>query len=81
VSGPDLRILPTVDELVTVTIASSEAEAVALCGLLESAGIDATYRITNTGAGAVGWAAGAQQEILVKAEDLDAARDVLQPPE
>jgi hypothetical protein len=70
-----------VDELVTVTIASSEAEAVALCGLLDSAGIDATYRITNTGAGAVGWAAGAQQEILVKAEDVEAAKEILDSSE
>ena len=43
--------------------------------------IDATYRITNTGAGAVGWAAGAQQEILVKAEDVEAAKEILDSSE
>lgn len=68
------------EELVTVGVAASEGEAVSLVGLLESAGIDAIYRVTNTGAGALGgWAAGAPQEILVRPEDAEAAREILAP--
>lgn len=67
------------DELVTVGTASSEGEAISLVGLLESAGIEATYRVSNVGAGAFdGWASGAQQEILVSAEDAELAREVLE---
>ena len=66
------------DELVAVGLADSEGEAVALCALLESAGIKATYRVTNVGAGAYdGWAAGAQHELIVRAEDAKLAREVL----
>jgi|SoiMetStandDraft_2_1073263.scaffolds.fasta_scaffold99354_2 hypothetical protein len=68
------------DDLVVVETARSEAEAVSLCQLLESAGIDATYRITNLGAGAFdGWSSGAPQEILVRAQDAELAREVLKP--
>jgi Putative prokaryotic signal transducing protein len=70
------------DELIVVARASSEAEAVSLSGLLESAGIDSIYRVTNVGAGAFdGWAAGAPHEILVHAEDAEVAREVLAPSE
>jgi len=70
------------DELVVVDTARTEAEAVSLVALLKSAGIDAAYRITNLGAGAVdGWSAAAPQEILVRAEDAELAREVLQPSE
>ena len=68
------------DELVVVETARSEAEAVSLVGLLKSAGIDATYRITNVGAGAFdGWSAAAAQEIVVRAQDAELAREVLSP--
>jgi hypothetical protein len=66
------------DGFVTVGIARSEGEAVSLCGLLESAGIECTHRLTNTGAGAFdGWSAGASQEILVRVDDAELAREVL----
>jgi hypothetical protein len=70
------------EELVVVEIARTEAEAVSLVALLASAGIDATYRITNLGAGAFdGWSAAAAQEILVRAEDAETAREILAPTE
>jgi hypothetical protein len=60
-------------------MAATEAEAISLGALLESAGIQSMYRMTNAGAGAFdGWAAGAPQEILVRAEDAELAREVLQ---
>jgi len=66
------------DELVTVGTANSEGEAVSLVGLLASAGIDASYRVSDFGAGAFdGWASGAQQEILVPRKDEALAREVL----
>jgi hypothetical protein len=70
------------DELVRVGLVSSEGEAVSLTALLESAGIDAIYRVTNLGAGAFdGWASGAPHEILVRAEDAETAREILEPTE
>lgn len=70
------------DELVVVSVVSDEGEAVALTGLLKSAGIEAIYRVTNTGAGAYdGWASGAPHEIIVRAEDAELAREVLAPTE
>jgi hypothetical protein len=66
------------DELVRVAVAATEGEAVSLTSLLESAGVQSMYRMTNTGAGAFdGWAAGAPQEILVRADDAELAREVL----
>jgi hypothetical protein len=68
------------DELVRVGVAATEAEAVGLVSLLESAGVAAMYRMTNAGAGAFdGWSAGAPQEILVRAHDAELAREVLGP--
>jgi hypothetical protein len=66
------------DEFVGVYVAQSEGEAVSLCALLESAGIEAIHRLTNAGAGAFGaTASGTPQEILVRAEDADDARQIL----
>jgi hypothetical protein len=66
------------DEYVKVGSASSEAEAVSLIGLLESAGIEASYRVSDFGAGASdGWSSGAQQEIFVRPQDAELAREVL----
>jgi len=49
-----------------------------LCGLLRSAGIECMYRVTDQGAGAFdGMAVGGPHEILVRREDMDAAREVL----
>ncbi len=49
-----------------------------LCGLLRSAGIECMYRVTDQGAGAFdGMSVGGPHEILVRREDMDAAREVL----
>jgi hypothetical protein len=70
------------DELVVVETAQNEAEAVTLCALLESAGIETERRITNLGAGFTdGWSPASPQEILVRAEDAELAREVLKPTE
>jgi len=66
------------DELIRVAVAATEGEAVSLSSLLESAGIQSMYRMTNAGAGAFdGWASAAPQEILVRADDAELARQVL----
>jgi hypothetical protein len=68
------------DDLVAVDVVGTEAEAELLCSLLRSAGIASMHRPTNQGAGAFdGWSAGGSREILVRAEDLAAAREVLSP--
>jgi Putative prokaryotic signal transducing protein len=67
-----------VSELVRVTIAGSEPEADALRGLLATEGIESIQRPTDVAAGALdGWAAGGAREILVRAEDLEAARELI----
>ena len=66
------------DELVVVEVVVSEPEAELLCSLLRSAGIRCTYRVTNVGAGAAdGLAVGGPQEVVVRAEDVESAREVL----
>jgi Putative prokaryotic signal transducing protein len=66
------------DELVVVEVVASEPEAELLCSLLRSAGIECTYRVTNLGAGAAdGLAVGGPQEVIVRQEDLESAREVL----
>jgi Putative prokaryotic signal transducing protein len=67
------------DELVRLTIAASEPDADMICGLLSTEGIRAMHRPTNFAAGALdGWAAGGAREVLVRAEDVDAARELLE---
>jgi Putative prokaryotic signal transducing protein len=67
------------DELVRLTIAGSEPEAEAIRGLLETEGIPSMQRTTDIAAGALdGWAPGGTREILVRAADLDAARELLE---
>jgi Putative prokaryotic signal transducing protein len=66
------------DELVVVEVVATESEAELLCSLLRSAGIECTYRVTNLGAGAAdGLAVGGPQEVIVRREDLESAREVL----
>jgi hypothetical protein len=49
--------------------------------LLQNAGIESTYRLSNYGAGASdGMPTGGPQEILVRREDLETAREVLGKP-
>jgi ribulose 1,5-bisphosphate carboxylase large subunit-like protein len=70
------------DEVVSLTVVSSESEAAMLCGLLESAGIRATYDkgggiAQPPAGGALTGAYAGRQQILVQASDLEAARRVL----
>ena len=66
------------DELVRLTIASSEAEAEMIRGLLATEGIDSMQRPTDFAAGALdGWAAGGAREVLVRAADLETARELV----
>ncbi len=66
------------DELVVAGTATSEPEAAVVCGLLRTAGIWCASRVTNFGAGASdGLSVGGPQEILVRPEDLETARQVL----
>ena len=55
----------------------SEAEATMVRSLLESAGIESTQRSTSFGAGAALGSMSGPVEILVRAEDLEAARELL----
>jgi hypothetical protein len=65
-------------ELVVVEVVATEGEAELLCSLLKSEGIRCTYRVTNYGAGTGdGLAVGGPQEIIVRSEDLSAAREIL----
>lgn len=66
------------DELVVVEVVPTEPQAAMLCSLLRSAGIECTHRLTNRGAGAAdGLSVGGPQEIVVRSEDLEPAREIL----
>ena len=66
------------DDLVMLTVAASEIEAAEVCGYLEANGIKAMYY-----KGGVGFALGSltpsigRQEIVVRAEDAERARELL----
>ena len=66
------------DELVVVEVVGTEPEAELLCSLLRSEGIRCMRRLTNRGAGAFeGLPGGGPQEVIVRQEDLESAREVL----
>jgi hypothetical protein len=66
------------DELVVVEVVATQPEAELLCSLLETAGIRCTYRVSNYGAGAAdGLSVGGPQEVIVRREDVESAREVL----
>jgi hypothetical protein len=66
------------NELVRLTIVPSESEAEILRGLLATEGIESIQRPTDFAAGALdGWAAGGARELLVRASDRDAARELI----
>jgi hypothetical protein len=66
------------DELVRLTIASGEPEAELIRGLLATEGIESMQRPTDFAAGALdGWAAGGAREVLVRAADLETARELI----
>jgi Putative prokaryotic signal transducing protein len=67
-------------EAVVLDVVPSEQEAVVICGLLRSEGIDAAVRRTDFAAGMADGFPGAAgpREIVVHASDLARAREVLQ---
>ena len=66
------------DELVRLTVVAGEPEAEMLRGMLANEGIESMQRPTDAAAGALdGWAAGGAREILVRQNDLEAARALL----
>ena len=66
------------DEGVVLTVVSSGPEADVVCGLLRSAGIDCAYRDTEAIESPLEeFTAAGPREILVRAADLDAARELL----
>jgi hypothetical protein len=70
--------VPEPDDVVRLTVVRSEMEAEALRGMLESAGIASMQRPTDFAAGALdGWAAGGAREVLVRASDLEGARELI----
>jgi Putative prokaryotic signal transducing protein len=67
-------------DLVRLTIVANEPEAEVVRSLLATAGIESMQRPTDFAAGALdGWAAGGAREILIRAEDLEAARELVEP--
>ena len=67
-------------ELVRLTVVANEPEAEIVRSLLATAGIESLQRTTDFAAGALdGWAAGGAREILVRAADLEAARELVEP--
>jgi hypothetical protein len=65
-------------EGVVLTVVSGEPEAQILCGLLETNGIDCTYRDTEAIDDAYeDYIESGPREILVREADLEAARQLL----
>jgi Putative prokaryotic signal transducing protein len=63
---------------VVVTVVSNESEADVVCGLLRSAGIECAYRETEAIDSVIeDFTPAGPREILVRASDLDAARELL----
>jgi hypothetical protein len=66
------------DELTVMEVVGSEPEAELVCSILRDAGIKCMQRITNAGAGAMdGMTSGGPREIIVRADQLDLAREVM----
>jgi Putative prokaryotic signal transducing protein len=66
------------EEGVVVTVVSSEQEADVVCGLLQSNGIDCAYRDTEViDSPLEDFIAAGSREILVRASDVEAARELL----
>jgi hypothetical protein len=66
------------DESIVLTVVSGEPEADVVCGLLRSAGIDCAYRDTEAiDSSLEEFTAAGPREILVRASDLDAARELI----
>ena len=66
------------DEAVVLTVVSTEGEADIVRGLLETAGIESAYRDTEAIESSLeDFTAAGPREILVREEDLEAAREVI----
>src|SRR5436190_24277324 len=66
------------EESVVLTVVSGEPEADLLCGLLRSAGIECAYRDTEAiDSPLEDFTAAGRREILVRASDVEAARELL----
>jgi hypothetical protein len=66
------------DELVVLEVVGTEQEAQLICSLLRTAGIGCAHRQSNYGAGAAdGMPIGGPQEVIVRGEDVESAREVL----
>jgi hypothetical protein len=66
------------DEAVVLTVVESQGEADIVCGLLETAGIESAYRDTEAIESSLeDFTAAGPREILVREEDLDAARELI----
>jgi hypothetical protein len=66
------------DEGVVLTVVSGEPEADIVCGLLRSAGIDCAFRDTEAiDSSLEEFTAAGPREILVRASDMDAARELI----
>ena len=69
------------DESVVVTVVSGEPEAEVVCGLLRSSGIQCAYRDTEAiDSPLEDFTAAGRQEVLVRASDLEAAKELLAAP-
>jgi hypothetical protein len=67
------------DRIVVVTVVPGETEAELVCGLLRSAGIKCAYRDTEAIDSAIeDFIASGPREVIVKEEDLEVARPLLQ---
>ncbi len=65
-------------EGVVLTVVSGAPEADVVCGLLRSAGIDCAYRDTEAiDSSLEEFTAAGPREILVRASDLEAARELI----
>ena len=65
-------------EGVVLTVVSGEPEALVVCGLLESNGIDCAYRDTEAiDSPLEDFTAAGPREILVRPSDLEAAKELI----
>ena len=65
-----------------LTVVSGQSEAEVVCGLLRSSGIDCAYRETDAiDSSLEDFMAAGAREILVRASDLEAAKELLAAPE
>jgi Putative prokaryotic signal transducing protein len=70
------------EDPVVLTVVSGEPEAEVLCGLLRSNGIECGYRDTEAiDSPLEDFTAAGRREILVRASDLETARELLPEPE